>query len=255
MKCESIKYYEEYRHHQTFDDMNELNDHLRLHIDNNAELSKSTVKVLKLLSRYSCVIKGVSWMKRRTIASHVDVSEKTVSRALKSLEQAGIIKRIPTVKKSGGRGYDITIILKCPVRLSSREPAESLCESKRRTKEMQEETKNINKTYVSKEPSLNELDASFTPNTVPQDFKTACKPFFGANETYQLWQRVKVAYNRCELDSRLSELSDVIINAFKSSIFAYKRGKIRQSFRAYFYVTVERMFDDVFREEVYKLVG
>ncbi|WP_096190001.1 helix-turn-helix domain-containing protein [Evansella halocellulosilytica] len=260
MKSESIAYYEEYRHHESFTDVAEMNEAVRAHIDQHREqLNKTAVAVLNLLSRYSCVVKGVSWMKRATIAAQLDVSDKTVSRALKRLEDCGIIKRVPTVRKRGGRGYDLVIIRRAaqdsPVGLSSRSSCESPCGSSANKGAVQEETNSINKnTYVGEAPALNELDASYTPSNVPAAFTKAARPFFRANEIFALWQRVKTAYNRCELGASLPQLVDRVVSVLKTSIFAAKRGMIRKTFRGYFYASVERTFDDVYIAETAELL-
>ncbi|WP_088032752.1 helix-turn-helix domain-containing protein [Evansella clarkii] len=256
MQSETIAYYEEYRYLSQFANIDELNEAVRNHLHiNAATLNKTEVAVFKLLSRYSCVVKGVSWMKRATIAAHIEKSEKTVSRALKTLEDCGIIKRVPTIRKKGGRGYDLCVIQKRPVEMSSRELAKSPCGSSVKEGSSREETIHKNKDYVI-EPGLNDLDSSFTPDNIPPDFVRAAKPFFNAAEIHTLWDRVKKAHNSVGgLDAKLSELTKEAVHALKTSVFAYKRGMIRKSFRGYFYKAVRASFVRVFYAELQEMIA
>jgi predicted transcriptional regulator len=176
-------YYDDYEQYQSFRSMDDLNEAVRQALYFNADkLNKTAVTVLKLLSRYSCKVIGVSWMKAATIAKLIGKSEKTARRALKALEDVGIIKRVPTIREKGGRGYDICVIE--PVdqaEVSSREESENVRESKAHKGIELKETAISNKlnNYV-----IDALDSSFTPDNVPDRFIKACKPFFGANKIY-----------------------------------------------------------------------
>jgi len=78
------------------------------------ELSETERKLLWLLAGHSCKFVGVSWLKVTSMANALEVSSKTVQRALKHLKELGIIKRVRTIRPvSGGFGASLTII--CPI--------------------------------------------------------------------------------------------------------------------------------------------
>lgn len=49
---------------------------------------------------------GVCWPGIRTIMRELNLSRRTVQRALKELEQSGLIKRTPRYRENGGRSSD-----------------------------------------------------------------------------------------------------------------------------------------------------
>lgn len=248
-----MRYYEDYRQYESFRTMDDLNESVRLHIDNKRDyLNDRSIEVLFHLSKYSCVVKGVSWLKRATIAGHLGVSEKTITRSMKRLEENGIIQRVSTIRKRGGRGYDIVIIRPVSDQVSRRVPSQSPRHDKPSLELEQVETTNNHNDYVA-EPSLNELDASYTPSNIPEDFVKAAAPFFRAKEITALWKRVSIAYNKNAVDAPLYELTGEVINVFKTSVFAYKNGSIRKSFFAYFYKSMEKTFDKVYNRELVQL--
>jgi DNA-binding Lrp family transcriptional regulator len=249
-------YYDEYEQYQSFRSMDDLNEAVRQALYYNADkLNKTAVTTLKLLSRYSCKVIGVSWMKAGTIAQLIGKSEKTARRALKTLEEIGIIKRVPTIRAKGGRGYDLCVIQSVvQAEVSSREESENERESKAQKGIELKETAISNKlnNYVT-----DDLDASYTPDNVPDRFTKACKPFFGANKIYALWKRVSFAYDKCNLDAEIDSDSvvDTAIGVFKRAIFAMKRGAIRSTFGGYFYGGMLTKLDDLFREELLEISG
>ncbi|ARK31876.1 helix-turn-helix domain-containing protein [Halalkalibacter krulwichiae] len=242
-------YYDEYEQYQSFRSMDDLNEAVRQALYYYADkLNKTAVTVLKLLSRYSCKVIGVSWMKAATIAQLIDKSEKTARRALKTLEEVGIIMRVPTIREKGGRGYDICVIQSVvQAEMSSREESGNERESKAQKGSELKETAISNKlnNYV-----IDALDSSYTPDNVPDRFISACKPFFGANKIYELWRRVSIAYDKSGLDSSVDSVLDVVIRTFKTSVFAWKRGAIRKSFAGYYYGAIYRVLIQERRKEV-----
>lgn len=67
------------------------------------QLSDTALILLAVLAQHSCVVPGVSWLTVRSMAALVGVTDRTVQIALKTLESAGIILRIPTAAKNGAQ--------------------------------------------------------------------------------------------------------------------------------------------------------
>lgn len=78
---------------KTFTNKNEMNEHIQLHtLKNKERLNKSALETLKLLSRHSVKITGVSWLNNETIQEHLNVSLRTIKRAIQRLSELGIVR-------------------------------------------------------------------------------------------------------------------------------------------------------------------
>lgn len=274
--------YTQYRELQSFDCVQAMNHAIRRFLYTcSHELSESAVEVLKTLSRYACDIVGVAFMKVETLAKLVGKSVRTVQRALKTLEQYGIIKRIPTIrtngKHKGGNGHNVYVIQSVkdvkeltadtvdtpPVtpEMSPRQEAPDADTSSAQTAQKPAETmpcetahsrlKDKYKNDITSEPTL---DESFTPDIVPEEFVKTVAPFFRSADTiFELYRRVLIAYRRSKLDKPIEDVLGTVIKAFKQAVFAQKRGRIRATFHGYFYRILEAMLAVERRREVCKL--
>ncbi|GMN97989.1 helix-turn-helix domain-containing protein [Parageobacillus thermoglucosidasius] len=280
--------YTQYKQLQSFKSIEAMNQAIRRFLYTYGhELSESAVKVLKMLSRHACEIIGVAFPKVETIAKLVGKSVRTVQRALATLEQYGIIKRIPTIrtngKHKGGNGHNVYVIQPVenvkelpadtgdmpPVtpQMSPRQEATNADVPSAQFVQKPAETmlgeavysrlKNKNKddiTSATSEPTLEQLDESFTPDIVPEEFVKVAAPFFrSANAIFELYRRVLIAYRRSKLDKPIEDVIGTVVKAFKQTIFAQKRGRIRTTFHGYFYRVLEAMLAVERRREVGKL--
>ncbi|MDP4550849.1 helix-turn-helix domain-containing protein [Alkalihalobacillus macyae] len=249
-----MPYYDDYERYQSFQTLEALNEGVRKALYFHADkLNKTAVTVLKTISRYSCKIPGVSWLKAATLAELIEKSEKTIRRALKTLEQLGIIQRIPTVRAKGGRGYDVCIIRANIVddqsQLSSRSDLESPCASKDERSSRTKETA-ILKAKIIRQGSA-QMDYTFAPANVPEEFVKAVRPFFGDAPTiYSLWGRVIIAHRHAGIQASVYDAVDTAIVAFKQTIFSAKAGRLRGTVTAYYYGTLRGMLAVIRRQEV-----
>jgi len=92
------------------------------------------------------------------------------------------------------------------------------------------------------EIDVKNLDASYVPDTVHERFVKAAQPFFKAADIYRLWNRVLIAYNKMDSNRLIEDLIDIVIKAFKQSVFMKKMRKIHKSFEGYFYSVAYGMF-------------
>ncbi|GGH85102.1 putative transcriptional regulator [Pullulanibacillus pueri] len=253
MTVESTRhYYRDYAQYQSHGSVEQLNESIRAHLfEHKASLTKSAVAIFKLLGRYSCVFPGVSWLKCATIGKYADKSDKTVRTALKALEDCGMIKRIATQRKQGGRGHYVYIITRkeLPEEITGRPIAEKPHDS---TDKKAVELKETLKNTVDKKDVRNahNLDESFTPSHIHNAFTKACKPFFGAYRIYRLWGTVKAAYAKSALEIPLEHVMDTVIQAFKESVFAFKVGRVKGELGGYFYGALRGMLAVIRRKEV-----
>ncbi|GEM_PF-313460 len=95
-------------------------------------LTESERAIVFKLASHSLEYPGVCHLKASTIAAALEISTKTVYRAISKLESLGIVMKETTVKSKGGQGASIYIILPYNVSpsMSERENAEKPCESK-----------------------------------------------------------------------------------------------------------------------------
>ncbi|WHY73436.1 hypothetical protein [Fictibacillus enclensis] len=240
--------YDQYRDHQSFESVALLNEAVRQHLYCNAsELNKTAATVLKTISRYSCVIPGVSWLKVGTLAGIIDKSEKTVRRALKALEAVGAIKRIPTIRKRGGRGYDICVIL--PVdhaKVSSRSAAESTCETKAQRGSELEETL----IHKSKRIRISDLNHTYVRDFVPDRFKALVASFWDNAKVIEEYYRMALIAGHKAFDRET--ITNAAIAAFKQMIGTLKTGRVRNKV-AYYYGVLSSKLDDLYYEQLHAM--
>lgn len=234
--------YDDIREYQSFGTLEELNEAVREHLKSNP-LNKTVVTVLKTISRYSCVVLGVSWLKACTLAKVIGKSERTVQRALKMLESSGIIKRIPRYKDGGGRTSDLSIIQTCRVSLSRMVGCESPCESKVKDGFELEETN-----YKTKTIRKNDLNSTYVSDSVPQQFTKLVSCYWNSAKTIEeFWRMAKIACNKAYDDYALL---DVALHSFRQMIGKLKSGAIRKKPIAYYFGVLNAKLDDLYYDEL-----
>ncbi|WP_244956486.1 helix-turn-helix domain-containing protein [Bacillus mojavensis] len=109
------------REEETFDSVFEMDSFISEALSY-FELTEIERRLLRLLAGHSVKFIGVSFLNFLKVASMADaleVSSKTIQRALKRLKEFGIIKRVRTLRpKRGGFGASSNIIF--PVELTYR---------------------------------------------------------------------------------------------------------------------------------------
>ncbi|SMO92257.1 hypothetical protein [Melghirimyces algeriensis] len=234
---------------QNFVNPVEMSQAVESHIRNN-DLSETQLRVLRVLEFRSKIIPGASWVKVSTICGVVKKSDATVRRALRKLTELGIIEKVTTIReKTGGKGANVYVI-------NARETA---CDRSNDQSEMTSRNNDDNEEITTdkglfattKEDFSNDaqskilsnnvqtadktgrLDKSFTPGSVPTEFRDLVGRYFNdAERIYHLYNRCVIASKAAGLDYVCDELAE---HAFKGTVFQCKRGNIRGSFDGYFY--------------------
>lgn len=119
--------------YKTFDSVADMDSAVEEHIAAHYyDLTESERAIVFKLASHSLEHPGACHLKAATIAAALEISTKTVYRAISKLESLGIIKKETTVKSKGGQGASIYIILpyNVPASMSERENGEKPCESK-----------------------------------------------------------------------------------------------------------------------------
>jgi hypothetical protein len=257
--------YETIQTYQSFPTIEEMDQSVRGFLYKyKSSLSDGTIKVLNFIWRHSVKVIGVSFAKYDYIAEHVQLSRRTVIRAIKTLESLGIIKKIPTSRMNGKQGVNLLVIqsfqhidslknnmspqdvtaLVTPNKTENKQS--SLCENKLKPTNVNEQQDPSHQpTAASQELKFGlhqELDTSFLPDSVHKEFVQAAKPFFSAMDIYKLWKRVLLAYKKINPDRDLNDVIKTVISAFKQTVFIKKTGRIHSTFEGYFYRVVYENF-------------
>jgi Helix-turn-helix domain len=250
--------YETIQKYQLFQTIDEMDQSVRGFLyKHKAELSEGTISVLKVIWKHSVKVIGVSFAKYEYIAEQAKVSRRTVIRAVSLLEERGIIKKVPTTRMNGKQGVNLLVIqLFEPVEadknnMSPQDVTLPVTPNKTENKQSSLCEKYIKPTNVKErqEPSLQELDSSYLPESIPEEFVEAAKPFFNAIDIYKLWNRVLIAYSKIKLREKLEHFIECIIHAFKQTVFAKKMRRIHTTFEGYFYRIVYESFTLEWQQE------
>ena len=108
-KTMAFEYLAQYKTFESIADMDTaVENHMAIHY---YDLTESERAIIFKLSSHALEHPGACHLKAATIAAALEISTKTVYRAISKLELLGIIKRQKTTKVKGGRGANIYIIL------------------------------------------------------------------------------------------------------------------------------------------------
>ncbi|MCS5503366.1 helix-turn-helix domain-containing protein [Lysinibacillus sp. A4] len=98
--------------YKTFESVADMDTAVEEHIAAHYyDLTESERAIVFKLASHALEYPGACHLKAATIAAALEISTKTVYRAISKLESLGIIKRQKTTKVKGGRGANIYIIL------------------------------------------------------------------------------------------------------------------------------------------------
>ncbi|MFJ7922504.1 helix-turn-helix domain-containing protein [Lysinibacillus fusiformis] len=118
--------------YKTFESVADMDTAVEEHIAAHYyDLTESERAIVFKLASHALEHPGACHLKAATIAAALEISTKTVYRAISKLESLGIVKKETTVKSKGGQGASIYIILpyNVPASMSEREKAGKTCES------------------------------------------------------------------------------------------------------------------------------
>lgn len=89
---------------QTFNSLKELNESIKVTFENYSNhMTNTTKQVLGILSKYSIKYLGVSFLSKQSIADMLKVNIRTVRRAVRQLEDLGIVKSYRLKRVTGDR--------------------------------------------------------------------------------------------------------------------------------------------------------
>ncbi|GAB1768917.1 transcriptional regulator [Priestia megaterium] len=235
-------------------------------------LHEGTRKALDRLCWFAAE-KGFCFPGSTYLGKTYEKSKGTIDRHLKELRKQGqiitVYRRCPL---NNGKGNPVHLFVNHPyfnhwvkylqLDLESNVEADVKAENTEITWESKSEKTKKQSTYNLSLKDLNKyirngvdfkLSSDYLPSFIPTTFKSTVSPFFPyADDIYELWGKVRVAYKMSGLDKPLEDLVHIAVQAFKETVFAYKKKRIKNTFTAYFYGTLRGLFSVERRREVQK---
>lgn len=257
-----------FKAYQSFDSKEAMNDSVRLFLSNEGLLlPKLSREILKLVARKSADgVIGVSWMKVQTIADILEISRKTVERAIKSLVSCGIIRKVHDAGL-GGKRYLIVIE---PYQLSDtdslddapnvspnvaldmpdEQPVSLTAASDSGDSRKPHNCSNLFLTELTQRQDLKDFNVKtaeqdslqvkfsekgkqFIESLIPDFFRKAIGVSLDSNTLQELWDRSVICAKECRAKFIMAEIVEV---AWKTTFKLYKSGKMQgKSLIAFYY--------------------
>ncbi|MEJ9126017.1 helix-turn-helix domain-containing protein [Bacillus cereus] len=219
-----------------FESVDEMDKSIQMYLEE-YDLGERDRTILWKIACYSVKFKGVSYLKLQTLADLTGYAKRTVSRAMKSLTEKGILTRIDQMRTvNKGQGASITVI-----NPYGSQPLLSTLEN------ATEPTVKPSEASISSCESINSKAKPLSSNTyvedkleltavgVPVEFAISALPYLDVTQVYKLWSRVQLAARKHAPD--LVELTEIAVSAVRASVLASKVKRVR-NFTGYFYGVV-----------------
>lgn len=216
-----------YKELQTFQSVEEMNTSVKKHKETNKEqLTKSTYAVLDFVSQWSCKFAGVSYLCQKRVAESLQISYKTVQRAIAKLVELNIVKKYESKRATGDKRQSSNII----VIQQFKENVQPKCPPK----EALTNTPNLNNTndtekegLSSKEADKESLIKKGLVIKLPKTLQQVLSPFFNAEDIYKLTGTIYKAKSKVDKNIMIEEHEHEFYECVLSVINAYKRGKAK----------------------------
>ncbi|GEB35271.1 helix-turn-helix domain-containing protein [Brevibacillus parabrevis] len=216
-------------------------------------LTPSVLRVLDIIRMRSKKVYGVAYLKIETIMTLTKVSRSSVERAIRKLDQVGILKRVATSRKTGLQGANIYYFLplndgvevmgldkpKTPEKSKVEAPQQETNTGFFNTPKRPKETKknNVNGTHLTK-------DSSVVPSYIPKEFAKLIQQGFSCGRVIkQFWSKV-VMFKRVTGWTRNENVLPIASDAWEYTKNEYKRDKREwglDRFLKCFYGTMKRI--------------
>ncbi|MED1786201.1 hypothetical protein P4V47_01510 [Brevibacillus laterosporus] len=245
---------EEMDKYSLFSSAQQLRSHIQIHLrKQKGRLTPSTLKVLDVLRMRAMKVFGVAYLKIETIMKMTKVSRASVERAVRKLEQMGVIKRVTTARKTGLQGANMFVFLPSNDGVGMK----GLEDGRKPTVSSSEIDKGKSNTGVFNTPKnqkeknkdnvkVTRLEKDFTaiPSYIPKEFVKAIKPAFSCGTVIkQFWARV-VMFKRVTGWERNENVMPVALDAWEYTKNEYKRDQKEwglDRFLKCFYGTMKRI--------------
>lgn len=234
-----------------FNSQKQFQDSVKLFIKQNRDkLTKSERIGFDMLVNYAIKHNGIANFKIATLLKSIHektngngISRSTFKRLLVKLQEMNVLE-IHHTYKGIRQGHSVYVFLPYESTKQSNEPV--TIEPPKKT--TQDYKTNIN---TRRNESINHLDHTYTPSNVPDEVISVIKPYFNsAEKIFKLWGKALLAHKISKLEQPVEGLKELVIKAFKESLFALKQNRIKKDFTAYFFGTLRGLFSVERRKEV-----
>jgi len=211
-----------YQQLQSFKSIEEMNQavtyYKKLH---RSSLTKSTFAVLDLISQYACKFIGVCYLSQRKMALALDISYKTVQRAINTLVELDVITKRYSKRENGDKRQSSNILVINPLNDQPECPAieTPLLNSKSINTDDTKTTDSNNKA------SKDSLIKKGLVNKLPKALQVLSY-FFDVDDLYKLSGTIYKAKASVDKSIQIEEHDQEYYQSILSVINAYKRNKI-----------------------------
>lgn len=223
-KIQIIACEETYQNLKTFEDINQLNDSVRVYKEQfKDQLTKSAVNILTFIHGFSAKYPGVSFLNKNTIATKLEISRRTVIRACQLLESLGIIKQYEMKRKTDMLQSCNAIVIQ-PVGIQ--ETTESFPVVKKNvTQETAKMSLHENNIFLKPNNNINHLNVKRSPyiKFVPKTLQHY-QAYFG-KLVKTLYSRVWLAAKKLNLSTDTDIMQNIGFEAFEQLKQYVKDGK------------------------------
>lgn len=214
-----------YKSLQSFSSIDEMNKAVKEHKHLNKEqLTKSTYAVLDFLSQWSCKFVGVSYICQKRVAESLEISYKTVQRAIAKLVELEIVKKYESKRATGDKrqSSNIIVIQQAKENVHPKCPPE---DTPINTQIINNTNDTEKESFSSKEADKESLLKKGLVTKLPDTLQKVLSPFFDADEIYKLTGTIYKAKSKIDKTIQIEEHSNEYYQCILSVINAYKRGK------------------------------
>lgn len=215
-----------YQSLQSFKSIEEMNKVVKFYKEQyRNEITKSTFSVLDFISQWACKYVGVCYLSQRKIAEELNISYKTVQRAIAVLVDLNVIKKYESKRHNGDKRRSTNILVIQNVQTECLD------------KETLLNTKNINNTSDTgkSDSSLNAADNELKKesmitqalkNKLPEPLQFLAS-FFSHDELHRVVGTIFKAKSKVSKDIRIEDHPSEYYESILSILSAYKRGKTK----------------------------
>ena len=229
------------------------------------QLNDTDNRVLTYMMQYSVRYTGVFYQLVDTIANNLKRSVSTVKRALSKITKLGIVKRIPTTRKTkGGKGatiFQFQYFTNEPLQVShcsnTKKPTGTKVQGTNSEYKpvtfSNKELKDIKtfKSVLSNEEVESILKVPFAQLSFADKIKSLVTATIGPNKVKEINQVIFSKRSQMlkmeSFKSEGSKVSDLLFNALKTTLNAFKQGQVR-NVCAYLNGVIDKSIDNLFYE-------
>lgn len=206
---------------QSFNSLEHLNESIRLAFQNfKSILTKSSMRVLAHIAKYSVKYLGVSFLSKQSIAETLDINIRTVRRSIRQLEELCLIKSYRLKRVNNDRRETSSAIVIQPV-VSNVLP---ICPSNKQSINK----KDINNTVVTVEPAQKESNEQVIKDALLSNLPKPLRVLGYFFDTNDIYKHVGTIYKaKKSYDLSIENYAEEFEMTIKQVIQSYKMGKVR----------------------------